>query len=106
VEIPQVKRSRNVLTMDKSWFSLSSYHEMVWLQANVRDREEGQHNVHSKQLILAIGCRFSGFHSLSVLFKRFKFNAIHQMTNILDPLVRGAENRLFMPIARAVIIQG
>jgi hypothetical protein len=83
LEIQQVRCWHNIVTLDESWFSLSTDHEMIWLQSDEKVLDRERHTIQSKKLMLMIVWYPCGFHLINVLPNRCKFNANHYVTNIL-----------------------
>jgi hypothetical protein len=76
----------DIVTLDESWVSLSTDHELVWLRSDAKVPERERHTIQSKKLMLTIVWNPSGFHLISALPNGCKFNASHYVTNILGPL--------------------
>jgi histone-lysine N-methyltransferase SETMAR len=86
LKVQQVRCWHNIVTLDESWFYLSTDHELIWFPADGKVPEMERHTVHSEKLMLMIVWNSSGFHLINVLSKGFKFNATHYVTNILSSL--------------------
>jgi histone-lysine N-methyltransferase SETMAR len=102
-EIQRVRCWHNVVTLDESWFYLSTDHEMIWLHSDEKVPERERHTIQSKILMLTIVWNPSGFHLINVLPNGCKFNASHFVTNIRGPVVdwrivqvRGSNRKLII----------
>jgi hypothetical protein len=85
-EIQQVRYWHNIVTLDESWFYLSTDHEMISLQPDEKVPEIDPPAIQSRKLTLTIVWNLSGFHLINVLSNGRKFNMSHYITNILGPL--------------------
>jgi hypothetical protein len=86
LEIQHVRCWHHIITLDESWFYFSTDHEMIWLQSDEKVPEREKHTIRSKTLMLTIVGNSSGFYFIDVLSNGCKFNASHDLTNILGPL--------------------
>jgi histone-lysine N-methyltransferase SETMAR len=82
----EVRSWHDIVTLDESWFYLSTDHEMIWLQSGEKVPERERHVIQSKELMLTIVWNPSGFHLLNVLLAGCKFNSNHYVTNIIGPI--------------------
>jgi hypothetical protein len=62
LEIQRVRFWHNIVTLDESWFYLSTDHEMIWLQSDEKVPEMERHIIQSNELMLTIVWNPSGFH--------------------------------------------
>jgi hypothetical protein len=86
LEIQRVRRWAHIVTLDESWFYLSTDHEMTWLQSDEKVPKRERHTIQSTKLMLVIVWNPCGYHVITVLPNGCKFNASHSVTNILGPL--------------------
>jgi histone-lysine N-methyltransferase SETMAR len=88
LEVQEDRAWHDIITLDESWFYLTTEHERIWLPegANVPDRE--QPTVQTKKIMLTIAWNPHGFHVIKVLPKGRKFNAEYYAFEILEPLSR------------------
>jgi histone-lysine N-methyltransferase SETMAR len=73
-------------TLDESWFSLNTDHELIWLQPGEEIPEIERRTIQSEKVMLMIVWNPSGFHMINVVPKWFKFNASFYVTQILGLL--------------------
>jgi histone-lysine N-methyltransferase SETMAR len=82
----QQRAWHGIVTVDESWFFLTTYHDFIWLPEteNVRERERPM--IESTKLMLRIVRNPQGFHVANVLPKGYKFNAGYHITELLSAL--------------------
>jgi hypothetical protein len=109
LEIQQVRCWHNIVTLDESWFYLSTDHEMIWIQSDEKLPEKERHTIQSKTLMVTIVWNLSGFHFINVLSNGCKFNTSHYVTNILLPVAnwrtvqaRGSNRKVIMHADKAL----
>jgi hypothetical protein len=76
----------DIVTLDESWFSLSTGYESVWLARDEKVPERERRTIQSRKFMLAIVWNPRGFHLIKVLEKGRKFNAGYHITEILESL--------------------
>jgi histone-lysine N-methyltransferase SETMAR len=89
LQILQVERDRawhDIVTLDESWFSLSTDHAFLWRPQGETVPEPERHTVQSKKFMLTIVWNPRRFRLITVLPKGCKFNSSHYITEILSPL--------------------
>jgi hypothetical protein len=74
------------VTLDESWFYISTDHEFIWLRPDEEIPKRERQTVQSEKVMLIIVWNPSGFHLIRVLPKEFKFSAGHYVAQILGPL--------------------
>jgi hypothetical protein len=72
------------LTLDESWFYLTTYHEFIWLPETEKVLERERPMIQSKKLMLTIVWNPQEFHLVNVLPKECKFNAGYYITELLS----------------------
>jgi histone-lysine N-methyltransferase SETMAR len=82
----EVRSWHDIVTLDESWFYLSTDHEMIWLQFGKKVPERERHVIQSKKMMLKIVWNPSGFHLINILSAWCKFNSSQDVTNILGPI--------------------
>jgi hypothetical protein len=87
LETQQVRCWHHIVTLNESWFYLSTDHEMIWLQSDEKVSEREWNTIQSKKSMLRIVWNPSRFHFINILSNGCKFNASHYGTDILGPLV-------------------
>jgi histone-lysine N-methyltransferase SETMAR len=78
------------MTLDESWFYLSTCHDIVWLQADQEPSERVKHMIGDRKLMVTIVWNPQGFHLIDRLPKGQRFNANYYVDMILRPIL---ENR-------------
>jgi histone-lysine N-methyltransferase SETMAR len=106
LRMPEVQRDRawyDIVTLDESWFYLSTDYEFVWLPRDKKVPERERHTIQSKKFMFTIVWNPRGFHSIKVLEKGGKFHAGHYIAEILESLSQwrsieaaGNERKLLM----------
>jgi histone-lysine N-methyltransferase SETMAR len=76
----------DIVTLDESWFYLTTDHESIWLPEGGAVPERERHTIQSKKFMLTIVWNPSGFHLINILAKGCTFNSTHYITEILSPL--------------------
>jgi hypothetical protein len=74
LEIQRVKCLHDIVTLEESVLDLSTYHEIIWLQADEIIPARERQTVQSKKLMLTIVWNLRSFHLTSVLPKGLKFD--------------------------------
>jgi hypothetical protein len=77
-----------VITLDESWFDLSTDHEQIWLSADQELPERAKHTIHDKKIGVTIAWNPLGFQLVDALPRGRGFNAEHYRDNILTELIR------------------
>jgi hypothetical protein len=90
LESAQANEWQSLMTLDESWFYLSTSHEKVSIQAGQQPPETVKHMIGDRKMIVAIVWNPQGFHLVDVLPKGQKFNANYYIDRILRQLL---ENR-------------
>jgi hypothetical protein len=71
------------VTLDESWFYLTTDHEFIWLPESGEVFERERPIIQSTKVMLTIVWNPREFHSVNILAKRYKFNNTHYITEIL-----------------------
>jgi hypothetical protein len=85
----KVQRDRawyDIITLDESWFCLSTNYEFVWLPRHKKVPGRERHTIQSTKFMFTIVCNSRGFHLIKVLEKGCKLNAGYYITEILELL--------------------
>jgi hypothetical protein len=90
------------MTLDVSWFYLSTSHEIIWLQAGQQPPDRVRHMIGDWKMMVTIVWNPHGFHLVDALPKGQKFNPSYHINTIRQPLLesRSTEPALissFMP---------
>jgi hypothetical protein len=56
-----------VITLDESWFYLSTDHEQIWLQADQEPPERAKHTIQDKKTMVTIAWNPLEFHLVEAL---------------------------------------
>jgi hypothetical protein len=86
LEVQRDRAWHDIVTLDESWFYLSTDYNFVWLPRNENAPERERHTIQSKKFMLTIVWNPPGFHLIKVLEKGRKFNACYYIAEILEPL--------------------
>jgi hypothetical protein len=86
LEVQHDRGRDRIVTLDESWFYLSTDCEFVWLSRDEKVPERERHTTQSRNFMLTIVWNTRGFHLIKVLEKGRKFNTSHYITQILEPL--------------------
>jgi hypothetical protein len=76
----------DIVTLDESWFYLSTYYEFVWLSRDEKVPEKEGHTTQSKKFMLTIVSNPRGFHLNKILEKGRMFNIGDYIVRISEPL--------------------
>jgi transposase len=77
-----------MITLDESWFYLSTNHEQIWLRPDQEPHELPKHTIRDKKIMATIAWNELGFHLVEALPKGRHFNAEYYRDNILTELIR------------------
>jgi transposase len=77
-----------IITLDDSWFYLSTDHEQIWLQPDQEPPKRAKHTIQDKKIMVTIAWNALGFHLVEALPKGRSFNAEYYRDNILTELIR------------------
>jgi hypothetical protein len=69
LEVQRDRARHNIVTLDESWFYLSTDYEFVWLRRNEKVPGRERHTIQSKKFMLTIVWNPLGFHLIKVLEK-------------------------------------
>jgi hypothetical protein len=72
-----------IITLDESWFYLSTDHEQIWLHVEERPAERPRHIIQDPKMMVTIAWNPLGFHLLDALPKSNTFNIEYYSVNIL-----------------------
>jgi hypothetical protein len=89
LQMLEVQRNRawhDIVTLDESWFYLSTDYEFVWLPRDKKVPENERHTIQSTKFVLTIVWNPRGFHFIKVLEKSHKFNVGYHMAEVFEPL--------------------
>ena len=75
-----------VVTLDESWFYLSTDYEQIWLPRGIDPPERERKMISSKKVMITIAWRPSGILLIKMLPKGRKFNSQYMIEEILTPL--------------------
>jgi hypothetical protein len=90
LEIRSIKHQAGhfIITLDESWFYLSTDHEQIWLRPDQEPPERAKHTIQEKQIMVTIAWNALGFHLVEAFPKGRRFNAEYHRDNILMQLIR------------------
>jgi hypothetical protein len=74
------------VTLDESWFSLSTDHEPIWLTPKDESPQGDTKRESSPKMMLTVIWNPHGFHLIDVLPTGNTFHAVHPISHILSPL--------------------
>jgi histone-lysine N-methyltransferase SETMAR len=83
----------DIVTLDESWFYLTTQHESIWFPETEKVPERERPMIQSKKLMLTIIWNPQGFHLINVLPKGQKFNADYYITYLLSTLSQWRRNQ-------------
>jgi hypothetical protein len=86
LEVQRDRGWRAIVTLDESWFYLSTDYEFVRLPRDEKVPERERHTIQSRKFMLTIVWNPGGFHLIKALEKGRKFNAGYYIAEILEPL--------------------
>jgi hypothetical protein len=86
LEVRRDRAEHDIVTLDGSWFYLSTDYEFVWLPRDEKFPKENGTQFNRKKFMLTIVWNPRGFHLIKVLEKGRKFNAGDYIAEILEPL--------------------
>jgi hypothetical protein len=69
LELQRDRAWHNIVTLDESWFYLSTDYELVWLPRDEKVPERERYTIQSKKFMLTIVWNLRGFHLIKVLEK-------------------------------------
>jgi hypothetical protein len=64
-----------IITLDESWFYISTDHEHIWLRQEEQPPERPRHTIQDPKRILTISWNPLGFHLIKALPKDMSFDA-------------------------------
>jgi histone-lysine N-methyltransferase SETMAR len=76
-----------IITLDKSWFYLSTDHEQIWLRGEDKPPERPRHTIQDPKMTVTIVWNPLGFHLLDALPKGNTFDAEYYRINLLTELL-------------------
>jgi hypothetical protein len=76
-----------IITLDESWFYLSTDPKQVWLRVEAQPPERLRHTIEDPRIMVTIAWNPLGFHLLDALPKGSTFNAEYYRVNILTELL-------------------
>jgi hypothetical protein len=83
----QQKRSwHDIVTLDESWFYLSTDHERIWPARGETPPDQERHTIRSPKSIFTIVWGLTGFHVVKVLPKGGSFNVNYDTNEILSEI--------------------
>jgi hypothetical protein len=90
LELLSIKHHRwhFVITLDESWFYLSTHHQQIWLRADQELPERVKHRIQDKKIMVTIAWNPLGFHLVEALPKGRNFNAEYYGDHILAERIR------------------
>jgi hypothetical protein len=74
---------QSLMTLNESWFYLSTSHEIVWLQADQEPPESVKHMIEDRKMMVTIVWNPQGFHLIDGLPNGQRFNASYYVDMIL-----------------------
>jgi hypothetical protein len=77
-----------MITLDESWFSLSTDREQIWLRPDQEPPEWAKHTIQDKKIMVTIAWNALGFHLVDGPPKGRSFNAEYYRDTILTELIR------------------
>jgi hypothetical protein len=86
LEVQHDRAWHHIVTFDKSWFSLSTDYEFVWLPRDKKIPERERHTIQSKKFILMIVWNPRGFHLIKVFEKGCKSNTGYYIAELFESL--------------------
>jgi histone-lysine N-methyltransferase SETMAR len=86
LEVQRDQAWHDIVTLDESWFYLSTDHELIWPPRDETVPEGERYAVQSKKLTLIEVWNPRGFDLIDILAKGSKFNGVCCVTEILSPL--------------------
>jgi hypothetical protein len=90
--LPQLRSTEHhgwqcIITLDESWFYLSTDHEQIWLHLEEQPPERPGHTIQDPKTMVTIAWNLLAFHFLDALPKGSTFNAEYYRVNILIGLI-------------------
>jgi histone-lysine N-methyltransferase SETMAR len=76
-----------IVSIDESWFYLSTDHEQIWLRPDQAPPERPRHTIQDKKLMVTIVWNPLGFHIINALPHGIRFNADYYRDNILQAIL-------------------
>jgi histone-lysine N-methyltransferase SETMAR len=76
-----------IITLDESWFYLSTDHEQVWLRGEEQPTERPRNIIQDPKMMVTIAWNPPEFHLLDALPKGNTFNAEYYRVNLLTELL-------------------
>jgi hypothetical protein len=86
LEVQRDRAWHDILTLDESWFYLSTDYEFVRLPRDEKAPERERHIIQSKKFMLTIVWNPRRFHLIKILEKGRKFNAGYDIAETFKPL--------------------
>jgi hypothetical protein len=76
-----------LITLDESWFYLSTDHEQIWLRVEQQPPERPRHTIQDPKMMVTIAWNQLGFHSFDALPKGNILNIEYYGVNVLTELL-------------------
>jgi hypothetical protein len=86
LEVQRDRACYDIVTLDESWFHLSTDYEFVWLPRYEKVRERERHTIQSRKFMVTIVWNPRKFYLIKVLEEGRKFNVNYYITEILESL--------------------
>jgi hypothetical protein len=86
LQVQEARTWHDVVTLDESWFYLSTDHELIWLPAGASILDRERYMIRFLKLIPTAVWNPHGFHLVDSLSKEMKFNGNCYVTRILELL--------------------
>jgi hypothetical protein len=86
LEVQRDRTWHDIVTLDESWFYLSTDYEFVWLLRGEKVPEKERHTIQSKTFMLTIVWSLRWFYLIKYLEKDRKFDANYYVAEILESL--------------------
>jgi transposase len=76
-----------IITLDQSWFYLSTRHEQIWFRVEEQPNERPRNNIQDPKTMVTIAWKGLGFHLLDAIPKGNTLNAEYYRVNVLTELL-------------------
>jgi hypothetical protein len=86
LEVQRDRAWHDIVTLDESWFYLSTDYELAWLPRDENVPERERHTIQSEKFMLTIVWNPREFHLIKILEKDRKFNAGYYLAEMLELL--------------------
>ena len=93
LEVQQSRNWHDIVTLDESWFYISTDHERIWLTPGEPVPGRERHMIQSPKLTITVVWNTSGFHVVAALPKGLKFNAECDTRGILQEILNWREEQ-------------